>query len=195
MRRPPGTAPDLPNPPAAGPIPGPRAPPMLPVPMLPVPMLPLPVPAIGSGAGTACRPGSGSMGTGSMGTGSMGTGSMGTGINGGARGPGIGPAAGGLGSSGAVPGGLRMAGRSGRIGARRRGYGRPVVPTRTGPPTVTGRWSLLPERDPDPTRRSHAVVQALLDRHGIVTRGSVVGQRVPGGVGALYPVLRAMAAA
>ena len=85
-----------------------------------------------------------------------------------------------------------MAGRSGRIGARRRGYGRPVVPTRTGPPTVTGRWSLLPDRDPDPTRRSHAIAQALLDRHGIVTRGSVVAERVPGGFGALYPVLRAM---
>ena len=85
-----------------------------------------------------------------------------------------------------------MAGRSGRIGARRRGYGRPVVPTRTGPPTVTGRWSLLPDRDPDPTRRSHAIAQALLDRHGIVTRGSVVAERVPGGFGVLYPVLRAM---
>jgi len=57
---------------------------------------------------------------------------------------------------------------------------------------VTGRWSLLPERDPDPTRRPHAVAQALLDRHGIVTRGSVVAERVPGGFGAVYPVLRAM---
>jgi ATP-dependent Lhr-like helicase len=78
------------------------------------------------------------------------------------------------------------------MGARRRGYGRPVVPTRTGPPTVTGRWSLLPDRDPDPTRRLHAVAQALLDRHGIVTRGSVVAERIPGGFGAVYPVLRAM---
>jgi ATP-dependent Lhr-like helicase len=57
---------------------------------------------------------------------------------------------------------------------------------------VTGRWSLLPDRDPDPTRRSHATAQALLDRHGIVTRGTVVAERVPGGFGALYPVLRAM---
>jgi len=131
----------------------------------------------------------------------------GSGVNGGAHGPGAGPGSGGqgaaslgagspdprgLGGAGAVPGSIRMAGRSGRIGARRRGYGRPVVPTRTGPPTVTGRWSLLPDRDPDPTRRSHANAQALLDRHGIVTRGSVVAERVPGGFGALYPVLRAM---
>jgi ATP-dependent Lhr-like helicase len=78
------------------------------------------------------------------------------------------------------------------MGARRRGYGRPVVPTRTGPPTVTGRWSLLPDRDPDPTRRLHAIAQALLDRHGIVTRGTVVAERITGGFGGLYPVLRAM---
>src|SRR5262249_10352522 len=91
-----------------------------------------------------------------------------------------------------VPGSMRMAGRSGRMGARRRGYGRPVVPTRTGPPTVTGRWSLLPDRDPDPTQRSHAIAQALLDRHGLVTRGTVAAERVPGGLRALYPMLRAM---
>jgi ATP-dependent Lhr-like helicase len=115
----------------------------------------------------------------------------GSGVNGGANGTGQG--AGRLGAgAGVAAGSMRMAGRSGRIGARRRGYGRPVVPTRTGPPTVTGRWSLLPDRDPDLTRRSHAIAQALLDRHGIVTRGSVVAERVPGGFGALYPVLRAM---
>jgi len=122
----------------------------------------------------------------------------GSGVNGGVNGHGAaGLGAGGqdprgLGGAGVGPGSMRMSGRSGRIGARRRGYGRPVVPTRTGPPTVTGRWSLLPDRDPDPTRRSHAIAQALLDRHGIVTRGSVVAERVPGGFGVLYPVLRAM---
>ncbi len=119
----------------------------------------------------------------------------GSGVNGGANGVGHGAAGqgtAGLGGAGVVPVSMRMAGRSGRMGARRRGYGRPVVPTRTGPPTVTGRWSLLPDRDPDTTRRSHAIAQALLDRHGIVTRGSVVAERVPGGFGALYPVLRAM---
>jgi ATP-dependent Lhr-like helicase len=110
-----------------------------------------------------------------------------SGVNGGAGGPGH--AAGGL--AGPGPGALRMAGR-GRMGARRRGYGRPVVPTRTGPPTVTGRWSLLPDRDPDPTRRLHSIAQALLDRHGIVTRGTVVAERITGGFGGLYPVLRAM---
>jgi ATP-dependent Lhr-like helicase len=64
--------------------------------------------------------------------------------------------------------------------------------SRTGPPTVTGRWSLLPEPDPDPTRRLHALARALLERHGILTRGAATAERAPGGFGALYPVLRAM---
>src|SRR5439155_19763086 len=64
--------------------------------------------------------------------------------------------------------------------------------SRTGPPTVTGRWSLLPGADPDPTRRLHAVARTLLERHGILTRGAVAAERAPGGFGALYPVLRAM---
>ena len=64
--------------------------------------------------------------------------------------------------------------------------------SRTGPPTVTGRWSLLPEPDPDPTRRLHALARTLLERHGIVTKGAVTAERTAGGFGALYPVLRAM---
>src|SRR5439155_2282149 len=64
--------------------------------------------------------------------------------------------------------------------------------SRTGPPTVTGRWSLLPGADPDPTRRLHAVARTLLERHGILTKGAVTAERTPGGFGALYPVLRAM---
>ncbi len=43
-----------------------------------------------------------------------------------------------------------------RAAGHRRGHGRPAMPTRTGPPTVTGRWSLLPDADTDPTRRLHA---------------------------------------
>ncbi|MDP9399195.1 MAG: DEAD/DEAH box helicase, partial [Actinomycetota bacterium] len=54
-----------------------------------------------------------------------------------------------------------------------------------------GRWSLLPARDPDPTRRVHAYAEALLDRHGVVTRGSVVAERSPGGFAAAYRVLTA----
>ena len=70
-------------------------------------------------------------------------------------------------------------------------YGRPVMPTRTGPPTVAGRWSRLPDRDADTTRRTHALAEALLDRHGVVTRGAVMAERAPGGFAAIYAVLKA----
>jgi ATP-dependent Lhr-like helicase len=73
----------------------------------------------------------------------------------------------------------------------RYGRGRPAMPSRTGPPTAAGRWSLLPERDPDPTRRAHALAETLLDRHGVVTRGAVGAERAPGGFAAVYRVLTA----
>jgi ATP-dependent Lhr-like helicase len=38
----------------------------------------------------------------------------------------------------------------------------------------------------------HAVAGQLLARHGIVTRGAVVSERVPGGFAAVYQVLKAM---
>jgi ATP-dependent Lhr-like helicase len=69
--------------------------------------------------------------------------------------------------------------------------GRPVTAPRTGPPTVAGRWSLAPEREPDPTRRAHALAETLLDRHGVVTRGAVVAEGSPGGFAAAYRVLSA----
>jgi ATP-dependent Lhr-like helicase len=80
----------------------------------------------------------------------------------------------------------------GRVAARRPGFGRGSLPSQAGPPTVSGRWSLLPPADPDPTRRLHARALALLDRHGIVIRGVAAAERVTGGFGGLYPVLRAM---
>jgi len=69
---------------------------------------------------------------------------------------------------------------------------RAALPSRSGPPTVSGRWSLLPEAEPDRTRRLHALAGTLLDRHGVLIRGAVAAERVTGGFGALYPVLRAM---
>jgi ATP-dependent Lhr-like helicase len=80
----------------------------------------------------------------------------------------------------------------GRMGQRRPGLSRAGLPSRSGPPTVTGRWSLLPRGEADQTRRLHALARALLDRHGILIRGAAAAERVPGGFGALYPVLRAM---
>jgi ATP-dependent helicase Lhr and Lhr-like helicase len=85
----------------------------------------------------------------------------------------------------------RPAGPSGT--GRRYGFGRPPMPTRTGPPTVSGRWSLLPSRhDADPTQRAHALALTLLERHGVLTRGAVASERIAGGFAAVYPVLRAM---
>ncbi|WP_407561589.1 ATP-dependent helicase [Streptomyces sp. 184] len=63
--------------------------------------------------------------------------------------------------------------------------------SRNGPPTVSGRWSLLPEREPDTTHRAHALARTLLDRHGIVTRGAVSAEGVEGGFSAAYRVLAA----
>jgi ATP-dependent helicase Lhr and Lhr-like helicase len=85
---------------------------------------------------------------------------------------------------------------------------------------VSGRWSLLPPRyglpetggllaagglpgdlpggalggaDPQAaTMRAHALALTLLERHGVVTKGAVAAERVPGGFAAVYPVLRAM---
>ncbi|OIJ93022.1 ATP-dependent helicase [Streptomyces colonosanans] len=63
--------------------------------------------------------------------------------------------------------------------------------SRTGPPTVAGRWSLLPAIEADPTVRAHALARALLDRHGVVTRGAVASEGVEGGFSATYRVLSA----
>ncbi|GGN00645.1 ATP-dependent Lhr-like helicase [Actinoplanes campanulatus] len=70
--------------------------------------------------------------------------------------------------------------------------GRPRLPARGGPPNMAGRWSRLPERDLDPTRRAAAVADLLLERHGVVTRGAAVAEGVSGGFAAVYPVLAAL---
>ncbi|GAA4591683.1 ATP-dependent Lhr-like helicase [Actinoplanes octamycinicus] len=75
---------------------------------------------------------------------------------------------------------------------RYRRPGRPHLPSRTGPLHMAGRWSRLPERDPDPTRRAAALADLLLERHGVVTRGAVMAEGVTGGFAAVYPVLSAL---
>ncbi|MBF6298742.1 ATP-dependent helicase [Nocardia amamiensis] len=66
---------------------------------------------------------------------------------------------------------------------------RPSMPTRSGPPSVAGRWSLLPERVSDNTVRAHATADQLLERYGVLTRGSVQNEGVPGGFALMYRVL------
>ncbi|WP_433594569.1 Lhr family helicase [Nocardia sp. CA-145437] len=63
------------------------------------------------------------------------------------------------------------------------------MPARTSSPQVAGRWSLLPERVADPTVRAHATADVLLERYGVLTRGSVQSEGVPGGFALMYRVL------
>ncbi|MGM0931354.1 MAG: DNA glycosylase AlkZ-like family protein [Actinomycetota bacterium] len=81
--------------------------------------------------------------------------------------------------------GLSGAGLRPGTGAAGSGAGRP----RTAPPNAAGRWSLLPAPEADPTVRAHATAELLLDRYGVVTRGSVAAESVPGGFGLMYKVL------
>ncbi|MGI5501740.1 ATP-dependent helicase [Lentzea sp. CA-135723] len=69
---------------------------------------------------------------------------------------------------------------------------RPDMPSRTGPPTAAGRWSLAVVPAQDPTRRAHARAEAFLERHGVLTRGALDTERVTGGFSGVYKVLRAM---
>ncbi|NYJ01688.1 ATP-dependent Lhr-like helicase [Nocardioides thalensis] len=85
---------------------------------------------------------------------------------------------------------LRALTSTGRPAHRaRRAPPRPGRVARSGPPETAGRWALLPAVEDDATRRAHATAERLLDRHGVVTRGAVVAERVPGGFAAVYRVL------
>ncbi|WP_336716139.1 Lhr family ATP-dependent helicase [Arthrobacter sp. USHLN218] len=86
--------------------------------------------------------------------------------------------------------------RLGRIGRMHTLGGSGLRPGQAGgqaprgaPPLAGGRWSLLPSPEPDTTVHAHATAELLLDRYGVVTRGSVAGEGVPGGFGLLYKVL------
>jgi ATP-dependent Lhr-like helicase len=63
--------------------------------------------------------------------------------------------------------------------------------TRATDPTVAGRWSALPAPEPDSTLRAHHQAELLLNRHGVLTKGAVAAEGVPGGFATLYKVLSA----
>jgi ATP-dependent helicase Lhr and Lhr-like helicase len=75
--------------------------------------------------------------------------------------------------------------------------GRPRRLSTSTPPDATGRWSLV-ERlittsvPVTEEQRVTALVETLLDRHGVLTRDSVRSESIPGGFTRLYPVLAAM---
>ncbi len=85
--------------------------------------------------------------------------------------------------------------RPARSGRYARLPGRAVAGQRGAPPLGAGRWSALPLPETDTvstaqnTLRSHAFAELLLDRYGVVTRGSVMNLGVPGGFGLMYKVL------
>jgi ATP-dependent Lhr-like helicase len=72
---------------------------------------------------------------------------------------------------------------------RGRAVPRPTMATRVGGPRLGGRWSILPLAEGDATIRAAATAEILLDRYGIVTRGSVATEGVPGGFALAYKVL------
>jgi ATP-dependent Lhr-like helicase len=89
--------------------------------------------------------------------------------------------------------------RSGRP-AHRQGSKRPPrlsrysvahAQTRASDPTVAGRWSALPAAELDSTVRAHFQAELLLGRHGVLTKGAVSAEGIPGGFAMLYKVLTA----
>ena len=64
--------------------------------------------------------------------------------------------------------------------------------TRASDPTVAGRWSALPAAELDSTVRAHFQAELLLTRYGVLTKGAVAAEGVPGGFAMLYKVLTAL---
>jgi ATP-dependent Lhr-like helicase len=62
---------------------------------------------------------------------------------------------------------------------------------RASDPTVAGRWSALPAAEPESTVRAHYQADLLLSRYGVLTKGAVAAEEVPGGFAMLYKVLTA----
>ncbi|WP_299091042.1 ATP-dependent helicase [uncultured Microbacterium sp.] len=57
------------------------------------------------------------------------------------------------------------------------------------PPLIGGRWSMLPAAESDPAIRATASAGLLLERYGILTRGSVQAEGAAGGFAQAYRVL------
>ncbi len=93
----------------------------------------------------------------------------------------------------ALLGGGSQAHRAVRRTPRARMFrGTPLAATRSAAsprPPVGGRWSLLPEPSTDAALRGAASASLLLDRYGVVTRGSVQSEGVPGGFAQVYRIL------
>ncbi|MGR2753863.1 ATP-dependent helicase [Agromyces arachidis] len=60
---------------------------------------------------------------------------------------------------------------------------------RAAPPRAAGRWSVLPMPSDAATPRAHALGETLLERYGVVTRGSVMAEDLLGGFALAYRTL------
>lgn len=60
----------------------------------------------------------------------------------------------------------------------------------SAPPALAGRWFALADDPVDPTRRAVTRAEVLVARHGVLTRGAVMAEQVPGGFADVYRVLR-----
>ena len=60
---------------------------------------------------------------------------------------------------------------------------------RANPPRAAGRWSVLPLASTSATPRAHTLGETLLERYGVVTRGSVVAEGIVGGFALAYRTL------
>lgn len=81
--------------------------------------------------------------------------------------------------------GTGLLGSPGLTGGR---YGS-VTGAAATPPLAAGRWSALPAPELDPTIHARATAELLLDRYGVLTRGSVMAENILGGFGLMYKVL------
>ncbi|SFR93950.1 ATP-dependent helicase Lhr and Lhr-like helicase [Microbacterium sp. cf046] len=89
-------------------------------------------------------------------------------------------------------GGGSQAHRTARKAPRARMYRGATIPRASSPPrppSIGGRWSLLAPAEADPALRATAAASLLLDRYGVVTRGSVQAEGMPGGFAQAYRVL------
>jgi ATP-dependent Lhr-like helicase len=91
---------------------------------------------------------------------------------------------------------LRSLGAEQRQDKRRAAMrGRGAMARRNVVPGTEGRFSLLPkhfERGPSETEKRAAIARSLLDRHGVLSRESVIAEGISGGFSSVYDVLRAM---
>ncbi len=79
--------------------------------------------------------------------------------------------------------------RAAPVSRRRIATARPPRPEAL--PTMAGRWLLASAPAGSATERAAQTADALLARYGVVTRGSVVAEDVPGGFHGVYQVLKA----